>query len=310
MEQNKLKQSKHYILQRNIILTFMALPALIIIFMFTTVPLYGIQLAFKDYNYLDGIWKSPWCGLKNFEFYFKSVDAWTTMRNTLLYSLATLLFVNVISGVIIALLLYEVRGKYANKLCQTSMLLPSFVSVIAISYIVSIIFGNSDYGIINSIRTNLGLEAIDFYLAPKYWPFIIIGASAWQWAGMAGLYDYGALLAVDPTLYEAAELDGANWFQKVKNISLPAMSSMICMTLITRIGSVLNSGLSNMYLSNDSGALYSATYTLDYYTFKALTGNNIGTSAAVGLFKSVIGIILVFTANSIVKKIDSNKAIY
>lgn len=310
MKQSNLKQSGHYILKKNIILALMALPAVTFVFMFGTVPLYGIQLAFKDYNYIDGIWGSPWCGFKNFEFYFKSTDALVTLRNTILYSLATLLFVNLLTGIITSLMLYEVRGKVTNKICQTSMLLPNFISVVAVSYIVALIFGSSDFGIINSIRNNLGLESINFYLKPAYWPFIILATRTWQLAGMACLYDYGALLAVDPALYEAAELDGANWFQKIKNVSLPGMSSMLCMTLITQMGSILNSGLYNMYITQDSGALYSTTYTLDIYVYKALVGNNIGTSAAIGLFKSLVGMILVFTTNTIIKKIDSEKALY
>ena len=310
MKNNKLKQDQHYIFKKNLFLALMALPAVILVFMFNTVPLYGIQLAFKDYNYIDGIWGSPWCGFKNFEFYFKSTDAWVTLRNTILYSLATLFFINLLTGIVTALLLYEVRGKVTNKICQTSMLLPNFISVVAVSYIVALIFGSSDYGIINSIRNNMGLESIEFYLKPNYWPFIILFARGWQLAGMACLYDYGALLAVDPVLYEAAELDGANWFQKIKNVSLPAMSSMICMTLITQMGSILNSGLYNMYITQDSGALYSTTYTLDIYTYKALVGNNIGTSAAIGLFKSAVGFILVLTTNTIIKKINSDKALY
>ncbi len=307
--QNK---SKGYQFKRNIIYCLMILPSLLFSIAFHDVPLAGIVLAFKNYNFQDGIFGSPWCGLDNFKSFFETDMAGRLIGNTLYYSITTLLVVNLFGGIVGALLLYEIKGKYTMKICQTASLLPNFISIIAVSYILYLIIAPDSTGILNTIRNALGYENIDVYNMPNAWRFIIIIISFWQSMGMAALYNYGALLAIDPCLYESASLDGANWFQKARYISFPGMSSMICMTLITQSANILNSSMGPYYLSlgDANGSLGKAIDVIAIFTYQNRAGAGVGRAAAIGLFTSVIGSTLVIVSNLIIKKIDEEKSMF
>ncbi len=305
-----VKRTKGYRFRRNLIYTLMVLPAFIMSVMFHDIPMPGMILAFKNYTYRDGIFGSEWCGWDNFRYFFESDQLVRLFRNTVFFSIGSLLLVNLASGIIGALLLFEIRRKKHMKICQTSMLLPNFISIMAVTYIVFLVLNPTQTGIINSIRQSMGLELIDFYNEPGYWRPIILGVSLWQNMGMAALYDYGALLAIDPALYEAATIDGANWFQRVRYISLPGMSSMICMTLITQAAGILGSSLGPYYLTMNSGALYETTDVIAAYMYRSITSGSFGASSALSLFLSVFGSVMVITVNLIIKKIDPEKSLF
>ncbi len=298
--------------KRNFIYILMILPAFIMSVMFHDVPMSGIILAFKNYNFKDGIYNSPWCGLDNFKVFFETDMAGRLIGNTVFYSVAGLLIVNILSGIIGALLLYEIRGKNAMKVCQTATLLPNFISIVAVSYILYLIIAPDSTGILNTVRNFFGMENIDIYNQPKYWRYIIIAVNLWLNAGMAALYNYGALLAIDPSLYEAATLDGANWWQRTIHVSLPGMSSMICMTIITQSANIMNSSLMNYYLTKGdaAGSLGAVTDVIATFTYVNKTGSGMGSAAAIGLFTSAVGAILVIVSNIIIKKIDPEKSLF
>lgn len=297
--------------RRNFRYTLFALPALIYLLLFNYLPMSGIVVAFKDYKHVDGILGSAWVGLKNFEFFFQSSDAWRILRNTIGYSLAILICLNLVGGMIVAILLYEVRNRFANKFYQTAMLLPDFVSWVVISFIAYLFLNPTNTGILNRLLTSLGLDAINWYNEPKYWPFIIVFFQMWKAVGMAALYYYAALLNVDPSLYEAAVMDGASKFRQIWHISVPELMPMACLVLITQLGGILGGSFDMFYqLPMNSGALYPTTDVISTYVYRGLTSGTVGVSAAIGLIQGVVGLVLVIITNTIIKKVQPENAMF
>ncbi len=295
---------------RNLSYFLLSLPAVLWLILFHYVPVFGVVLAFKKFNYVDGIFGSQWVGFKNFESFFKSNDWLTVIRNTLCYNVGWALLINVALGAVVALMLYDVTRKRFNKGFQTAMLIPNFISWVAVAYI-AYLFLSPTTGILNAVLTALGLEPISWYNEPKYWPFILTFFNIWKNVGMASLYYYSALLGIDNSLFEAAELDGAGKFKKIWYISIPQLTPMICITLITQMGQAMGGSMDIFYqLSMNQGALYPATDTIATYLYRGLVGGSVGTSAAVGLMQNVVGLILLISTNAIVKKINSEQALY
>lgn len=297
-------------LRKDITFSLMALPALTCLILFHYVPISGIVLAFKEFNYRDGIFGSPWAGLENFRYIFSSDDIWVVLRNTIGYHIAIMLVMNLVGGMLVALLLYEVRSRFANRLYQTAMIIPDFLSWTAISYIALLLL-NPESGILNQLFSAVGLPEVNWYNEPSYWPFIIVIFQLWKAVGMASLYYYAALLNIDYELFEAAELDGAGKFKQMWYISVPEMMPMACIVLITQLGSVLSSSFDMFYqLPMNAGALYPTTNVLSTYIVRGLQAGNIGTTAAVGLFQGVVGLVLILVTNGIIRKISPQNAMF
>ena len=304
------RSSKKQRLKRDLIYLCLSLPAIIVLLLFHYVPLSGIVIAFKDYNYRDGIFGSSWVGFDNFKFLFKSVDGVRILRNTIGYSLASMFLINLIGGMIVALLLYEVTSKRLNKLYQTSMLIPSFISFTAITYIVYLLL-NPELGLLNQILNSFNIESVNWYNEAKYWPIILMIVHIWRDIGMAALYYYAALLSIDKSLFEAAELDGAGKWNQIWYVSVPELLPMASMVVISKMGSILSSSFDLYYqVPMNSGALYPATDVISTYVYRGLIGGNIGSGSAVGLFQSAVGLVLIIVTNAIIKKIDPNKAMF
>lgn len=307
-----LKKSKRRArLMKDLSYTLLALPAIVWLLFFHYAPISGVVIAFQNYRHTDGIFGSEWIGFKNFEYFFKSTDAWVILRNTIGYHLVIMICLNLVGGMIVALMLYEVRSRFANKLYQTSMLIPNFISWIIISYIAYLFLDPSETGILNQILMALGKETINWYNEPVYWPFIIVFFQCWKAIGMASLYYYAALLAIDPCLFEAAALDGAGKFRQIWHISVPALMPMACIVLITQLGSLLSANFDMYYqLPMDSGALYPVTDVISTYVYRGLIQGNIGASAAVGLFQNVVGFVLILSTNAVIRKISPENAMF
>ena len=307
---SKLTNTKQSLLKKNIPYVLLVLPGMIALFVYNYLPMFGIVLAFKEYNYRDGIFGSPWVGFDNFEYFFSSNSLWRLLRNTIGYNLVFMFLISCLAAGIIAVMLYEIQSKFLNKFYQTSMLLPNFVSWVIIAAIVSL-FLNPESGFLNTFLTIIGIKPVQWYSEAKYWPFILFLVELWKSMGMASLYFYAALLGVDPELYEAAHLDGANRFKQHLYISIPEMLPMMCIILITRMGSILGGDFGLYYqIPMNSGAVYSTTDVLSTYIYRGLEEGTVGATTAVGLFQSVVGLILVLTTNSIVKKINPDSAMY
>lgn len=305
MNKSKLKN----VIKRRYPLVLLALPGVLLIFLFNYLPLSGLVIAFKNVDYSKGIFQSDWAGFKNFEFFFKSNDAFRITRNTLVLNFLFIVFATVIS-VAISIMLYYV-GKNMLKITQTILFLPYLVSWIVASYALEA-FIDGRNGVVNQLITSLGGNSVNFYYQPKYWYIILVICYIWKVAGYNSILYYTKLLSIDPTLYEAAEIDGASTWQKIRYITLYMLRPMIVMLVLLSIGNIFYSDFGMYYfLTRDNGMLYPVTDVIDTYVFRALkTVNNPGMGAAVGLFQSVMGFILVISANTISKKIDSEGAIF
>ncbi len=287
----------------------LAVPGLIFLLIFNYLPLFGIILPFKQLDYSKGILGSDWVGFKNFEFFFKSQDAWRITRNTLVLNFL-FITITLVLAIVLALLMYELpKGRV--KIYQTCLFVPYFISWIVVSYILYALI-NPQSGMIPHVLKEFGMKVPNFYHEKKYWTFILVVAYVWKNIGYMTLMFYSALLGMDSTYTEAAELDGANKFQVAWNISLPYIRPVVIMMLLLQIGKIFYADFVMFYfLTRDSGTLYAVTDVIDTYVYRALrvTGN-LGMSSAAGLYQSVVGFILVLTSNKIVRKVDEDSAMF
>lgn len=294
----------------NIQLLCMALPGIILTVIFLYLPMIGVVIAFKDFNPILGIMKSKWVGFDNFKFFFQSNDFIRLMRNTVGYSL-WFLFIENFAAVVLAILFYNVTSSKKLKYYQTTAILPSFMSMVLVAYVVYL-FLNPASGVINSILTVLGGEKISWYSEPKYWPVILTVVQIWKNVGMNSLLYYATMIGIDDSLFEAAEIDGANKMGQIIHVIVPGISALACLNLIRGVGGLIGGDFGLFYqIPRNVGALYPTTDVINTYVFRATqTGNNFGRTAAVGLFSSVIGVILIVITNTAVRKIDEEKSMF
>ena len=271
----------------------------------------GIIVAFKKYNARLGIWKSPFCGLANFEFLFASSDAWTITRNTLLYNLAFIVL-NTVVGIIFAIFICDTFNKKLKKIYQSAILFPYLMSAVILGYIVYAFLSQSTGIVNNSILSALGKDAVNWYAEPKYWPFILIFVNTWKGVGYGCLIYISTINGIDPSLYEAASLDGATKWQQIKNTPLPFLKPTVITLTLMSVGRIFYSDFGLFYqVPRDSGLLYSATNVIDTYVYRGLMkSGNVGMSAAAGFYQSIIGFIIVLTANGIVRKVSKENAMF
>jgi putative aldouronate transport system permease protein len=289
----------------------MAFPACLYFFINNYMPMSGLILAFEKYTISGGIYGSKKVGLDNFKFLFKSADAWIMTRNTLLYNLIFIIGGTTIS-ILVAYVLYELKSKIARKLYQTIILFPSLLSIIIISYLANAMLAG-DTGFINThILAPLGMEQISFYSEQKWWPFILIFIHFWQITGTSCILYLANISAIDPGLYEAANLDGANRFMSFRNITLPCLVPTIITLMILSIGKIFNSDFGLFYqVPMNSGAIVDVTQTIDTYVYRGLmNSSNMGMSAAAGFYQSVVGFCLVLLTNAIIRKMSKENAMF
>lgn len=291
-------------------LCMLCLPAVIVVFIWCYLPLIGIIIPFKDFKYDLGVFGSEWCGLENFEFFFKSDTAFVIVRNTLLLN-ALFIITGTIMNVIFAILLYQITSAKMVKVYQTISILPRFLTWIIASYMLYI-FLDPQKGVLNEVLNFFGKDSIDWYTNPSYWPAILVLSNIWKTVGNGMIIYYAALMGIDNQMYEAADLDGANSFQKSWYISIPSIMPIIITMTILSIGNIFRSDFSMFYqLTRNVPLLYSTTDVVDTYVYRALRQDgNISMSAAVGLIQSVVGFVLTMGTNMIVKKIDPDQAMF
>ena len=293
----------------NIPLFFIALPGIIYLICFSYLPMFGVVIAFKDYNYIDGILGSPWIGFENFKFFLESNDFAIVMRNTLLYNVAFLI-IKTFLNILVALLLYELTNKVALKIYQTSIIVPSFISWVLVAYIGYALFA-TDAGIFNSILKSFGAEPINWYATPGPWPYILTFFEMWKGVGMGCIIYYAALMAIDSSLFEAASIDGAGRFRQIINISLPTIKPTICIMLILGVGSIVGGDFGLFFqMPRNSGALYAVTDVLSTYTYRGLQNGDFSQTAAVGLAQNIVALTLTLSTNAIIKKLDKNSSMF
>ncbi|MDE6973324.1 MAG: ABC transporter permease subunit [Lachnospiraceae bacterium] len=298
-------------LKRFIPFYIMMIPGLTYLFINNYIPLTGLQLAFKKFKYNEGIFNSPWVGMKNFSFLFKTNDAWVLFRNTLGYNLLFLV-INTVLAIAVAILLNEVRSAFIRKMSQTVVLIPFLLSYVVISYIVYALLGQSGGMVNNSILKPLGMEPVSWYTKPKYWPLILTLVQAWKAFGYNSIIYYATIIGFDKSLYEAAAVDGAGVWKRILFITMPMLKATVITLTLMSIGRMFYSDFGLFYqVPMNSGMLQKATTTIDTYVYRGLMeSNDIGRAAAAGFLQSILGFVTVLTANTVVRKIESENALF
>ncbi|NLD48790.1 MAG: sugar ABC transporter permease [Clostridiaceae bacterium] len=296
-------------LSTNIELLLMLLLPAIFVFINNYLPMIGIVIAFKDYNYRDKL-MSPWCGLKNFEFLFKSRNAWIITRNTIAYNLLFIL-IGLIVAVTVAIILNELKNKHLAKLYQSIIFLPYFLSWVVVAYLVySVLSPNGFYN--KTLVSLLDWAPIDWYTEPKYWPFIIPIVNTWKTIGYGIVIYLAGITGIDTEYYEAAVLDGANKFQQIWHITIPFLVPLMIITTIMAIGNIFRADFGLFYqVPMQQGLLKPTTDVLDTYIYNALLiSGDLGMSSAAGVYQSVVGFVLVLIANWSIGKISSEHRVF
>ena len=288
----------------------MLLPGLIYIFINNYMPLPGLAIAFKRFDYSKGIWNSPWVGLGNFTYMFKTNDAMNMIRNTLGYNL-TFIFLGNLLAVVIAIMLNFLRGKMNKKIFQTCILIPYLLSTVVVSYIVYAFLGQES-GLLNSLLLGFGKSKISWYTEAKYWPVILTIVYLWKSFGYWSILYYATVIGIDSSLYEAAMVDGASRMKQVWHVTLPGLRNTIITMVLLQIGKIFFSDFGLFYqVPMRSGLIASVTDTIDVYVYRNLAQlNDIGRASAAGFLQSVLGFILILIVNAVVRKIDKDSALF
>lgn len=300
---------------RNKILLLMVLPGAVWFILFCYLPMPGAIIAFQKYTFstegfLDSILTSEWVGFKNFEYLFKTEDAYIIVRNTLLYNSAFIILGTTLS-VFVAIMINEIASKKMAKIYQTGMFLPHFLSWVIVSYFV-FSFLSVDKGVLNQILKWFGAEPVFWYSEPKYWPYILIFVNLWKGVGYGSVVYLAAIVGIDKTYFEAAMIDGASKWQQIRKITIPLIKPIIVIMLILAVGGIFRADFGLFYqVPRDTGALYPVTNVIDTFVYRGLkvTGD-ISMSTAAGLYQAVVGFVLVLLTNYIVRKINEEQALF
>jgi putative aldouronate transport system permease protein len=293
-------------------LLLMTLPGLILLLVFSYLPMFGVIVAFKDFKAVKGIFDSDWIGFKNFEFLFSTSDAWRITFNTLFLN-ALFIVTSTLGAIAVALLLNEVRErtKKLTNFYQSALLLPHFISYVIVGYFV-FAFLNTDSGLVNKTLAGFGVDSISWYSSPQYWPAILTSVNLWKNVGFNSIIYLSGILAINPEYFEAARIDGATKWKQTTRITIPLITPLIIITTLLAIGRIFYADFGLFFqVTRDNGLLYPTTDVLDTYVYRALrVSGDVGMAAAAGLYQAVVGFVLVVAANWVVRRIDSDKALF
>lgn len=293
--------------RRSAPLYLLMLPSIVIFLMFTYYPMYGVVIAFKNFTPAEGILGSSWAGLKYFKQFFNSYQFWPTIRNTLVISFYTIL-VTFPLPIVLALLCNQMKAKRFKKFFQVSTYLPHFISTVVMCGMI-ILFLSPSTGIISKIVGLVGIKMPNLMGSAAAFPSVYVWTEAWQHVGWDSILYIATLSAVDPTLYEAATMDGANKWHKVLHIDIPALLPTATIMFIMRMGSVMSVGFEKVYLLQNP-LNSSSSEILSTYVYKmGLVSNQYSLSAAIGLFNNVINLILLVAVNQIAKKLSDTSLV-
>ena len=312
---NVPKANKRSFLQklwRYKVLLLMSLPAILLVFVFSYIPMPGLYLAFTNFKFNIGIMGSPFVGIDNFRFLFLSGDLLRLTRNTVLYNLAFIIIGNLMN-LIVALLLNEIRNRQFRRVSQTIMLLPTFISYVLVGLFVYS-FLNFDYGVINNMLRAFGGAPFSFYgdQAANYWPGIIIFVNIWKGTGYGTIIYFAAIMGIDSEMLEAAHIDGANTFQRIWHVLIPNLKGTFIILVLLALGRIMRGNFDIFFnLIRNNALLLPKTDIIETYVWRAMMTNfNFSNGAAVSLFQSVFGFITVLFFNWIVKRYDPDYSLF
>lgn len=291
-------------------LYLMLLPPMAVLIFNNYIPMFGAIVAFKNYNFVDGILHSPWEGFDNFKYLYQTEDAWVATRNTVLYN-ALFIVLNTGCAIFLAIALNEVRSRRLSRVFQSSLLFPYFLSFVVVSYLGYAILGG--YGFINkSILEPLGFQDVSWYTGPRYWTVILPLVNLWKNVGYGTVFYLAAITGIDQEYYEAAVIDGASKWHQIRRITIPLMAPVIIALVILQIGKIFNADFGLFFqVPLNTGALYPTTNVIDTFVYRSLlVSGNVGMSAAAGLYQAVVGFVLVLLTNFIVRRFSRENALF
>lgn len=303
--------------KKTLVLLTMVAPAAIWLLLLRYLPMGGIILAFKDYkvnprnpSFISNLINSKWVGIDNFKFLFKTDAAWLMIRNTLAYNVVFIIL-GVVIPVAFAIMMNEFTKQYVKKAYQTMMFFPYFLSWVVVSYFLNA-FLDAQYGMLPAAQKAAGEAVTSWYTTPGPWPYILVFANLWKNVGYSTVLYLAAITGIDASQYEAAAMDGATKWQQVMYVTLPHLRTMIAILFIMNVGKIFASDFGLFYnVPMQNGALFSVTQTIDTYVYRAyIATGDPGMSSAAGLLQNVLGFVCIMTANSIVKKIDADSAMF
>jgi len=292
-------------------LYLLMLPGIVYLIINNYAPMFGMFIAFKNINFSAGIFDSDWVGFKNFEYLFKTTDAFIITRNTILYNAAFIVIGTVLS-IAVAILLNEIRVKVLSRFYQSVIVLPHLISFVVVGYLVYSAL-SFETGFMNkTVLPLLGIEGISWYTEPKYWPFILTLVQLWKSVGFSCIIFLASIISIDPEYYEAATLDGASKWRQIRSITIPLITPVIIMLTLLSIGRMFYSDFGLFYqVPMNSGMLNDTTNVIDTYVYRSLMiMGDIGMASAAGVYQSIVGFVLVLSANYIVRKFNRENALF
>lgn len=300
-------------ISKNRVLFLMILPVIVYFVVFAYIPMVGVYYAFTRFNFHDGLFGSPFIGLKNFEFLFagsSNAIIWELTRNTILYNIAFIVVGNVMQ-IATAVILSELPGRLFKKTAQSAMFLPYYISFVLVGVFIYNVF-SYEYGLFNNILRSFELNAVDFYSTPWAWIYILIGVHVWKGLGYGSVIYLAAIMGIDRSLYEAAGIDGANVWQKIRFVTLPLLKPTFVLLLLFNLGMILKGQFDLFYqVVGNNGVLYPVTDIIDTYVYRTLVVNfDIGLGTAAGLYQSLFGLIIILTVNGIIRKLNKDYALF
>ncbi len=296
--------------RKNKVVLFMLIPAVLYYFIFMYVPMAGIVIAFKRLDYAAGIFGSDWVGFDNFKFFFMSGQAFNVTKNTFLYNLVFII-VNTSMQIMVSIFLTEMRNKYVKKSTQTLMLMPYFISWVVVGAFIYNIF-NYEFGALNTLLKSFGMESVDVMGTVGAWKYILVFFNAWNGVGYGSIVYMAAITGIDKELYEASELDGANIFQQIRRITIPSIKPTIIIMILLSVGSIFRGNFSMFYqIIGNNGLLFNSTDVIDTFVFRSLMKTQeVGMASAAGLYQSVLCFAIIMITNGIIKRVDSEYALF
>lgn len=309
MKKSKKKATFVEELKRNKSLFIMLIPGILVLLSNNYLPMPGVLLAFKDYNYTKGFFKSDWVGFDNFKYLFNSSQAYIITRNTILYNLAFII-ISLTLALGLAIILNELRNKRLAKIYQSVFFLPYFLSWVVVSYLVYSLL-SSDQGVFNNLLVHFNMKPINWYIEAKFWPAILVFVNTWKWTGYDSIIYLAAIVGIDKSLYEAAAIDGASRVKQIMYITIPSIMPVITILTLLKIGRIFYGDFGLFWnIPKNMGVLYNVTNVIDTYVYRALVqAGDIGMATASGLYQATVGFILVLAANFVVRRFNKENAL-
>lgn len=316
---NKKRPEKLHIIKKNSFISnlvkhktlfIMLSPAVLYFLIFLYLPMAGIVVAFENFNYSKGIFASPWVGFDNFKFFFVTGTAKSVTFNTFAYN-AVFISVNTVFEIILAIILSELAGKYFKKVAQGMMFLPYFISWVVVGSFVYNIF-NYEFGSLNTLLKSLNMTPVNVYANAGVWKYILLAANMWKWIGYGSVIYLAGIMGINNELFEASYIDGSNIFQKIRYITLPSLVPQIVVLTLMHIGHIFRGDFEMFYqVTGNNPMVYKATDVIDTYAFRSLTQlQEFGMSASVGLYQSVLCFVILMLTNYLVKRYQSDYALF